>query len=92
MPHLPRARRNQHANLCYRVPHRLRVRRLAQVTECFLALSLILLLPANVFEFHVQVPEFLRELGHVRPVVLGVRFRLADNDVEVQADVCAREP
>ena len=55
MPHLPRARRNQHTNLRYRVPHRLRVRRLAQVPEVRLTLALVLLLTSNVLELLVEV-------------------------------------
>lgn len=92
MPHLPRARRNQHTNLRYRVPHRLRVRRFAHVAERCLALTLVLLLPLDILELQIQISEFLGELGHVRAVVLCVRLRLADDDVEVQADVGGREP
>ena len=92
MPHLPRTRRNQHANLRHSVPHRLRVCRLAQIAERGLALTLVLLLPLNVLELHVEVTEFLREFGHVRAIVLRIRFRPADDDIEVQADVCGREP
>ena len=59
MPQLPHARRNQDANLRDCVPHCTRVRSFAQITEGRLALALVLLFTADVFELLVQVAEFL---------------------------------
>ena len=92
MPQLPYARRHEYTNLRERVPHRARVRVLAEIAEGGLALALVLLLAADVLELHVQVAQLLGELGDVRAVVFRVRLRAADDDVEVEPDVRAREP
>lgn len=87
MPQLPRARSDNNDNLCHAVPHCTRVGRLAQVSEVRLAFTLVLLLAADVFELLIEVAQLRRQFAHVRPVVLAVRLRAANNYVEVQSDV-----
>ena len=92
MPELPRTRAYKHNNLRDAIPHRAGVGRLAEVAEVRLALALVLLFPADVLQLQVQITQLRGELRDVRPVVLRVRLRRADDDVEVQPDVCAPEP
>lgn len=65
MPQLPCTGDDKHHNLCYTVPHRSRVRVLAEISEIRLPLSLVLLLPADVLKLLVQVTELRGELGNV---------------------------
>lgn len=92
MPQLPRAGDDKHYNLCYAVPQRPRVCQLAEVPEICLPLSLVLLFPADVLQFLVQVTKLRRELCNVRAVLLAVGFRASDDDVEVETDVRAGRP
>ena len=92
MPHLPHTRYDQHHDLCDAVPHRLRIRRLAEVPEVRLALALVLLLAADVLELLIEVAQLRGELRDVRAVVLPVGLRAADDDVEVQPDVRGAAP
>lgn len=87
MPQLPRAGQHQHHNLRKTIPHRLRVCLLAQIPKVRLALTLILLLSPDILKLLVQVAQFRGELRDMRAVVLSVRFRASNDDVEVETDV-----
>lgn len=87
MSQLPRTRSNDYRNLSKAVPDSTRVRGLAEIPVVRLALSLVLLLAPYILELLVEVTEFGRELGDVRPVLLAVVLCVADDEVEVQPDV-----
>ena len=84
---LPYTRHKQHHDLRNTIPHRPRIRRLTQVPIIRLAFSLILLFHANILQLLVQIANLARQLARVRPVLLDVGFRGADDDVEVETDV-----
>lgn len=92
MPQLPRTCHHQHHNLRDTVPHRLGIRRLAQIPKVWLHLKLILLLPSDILQLLGQVGEFGRELGDVRAVLLSVALSAADDYVEVKTYVRFRGP
>lgn len=83
MPQLPRARKHQYYHLCQTIPNGAGVRRLAEVAEVCLSLTLILLLAPYIFQLLVQVAQFCRQFGYVRPVVFEVGFGLTDDNVQV---------
>lgn len=87
MPQLPRTSRQQRHNLQHTIPHRPRIRRLAQIPKIRLPLPLILLLPPHVLQLQIQLPHLTRDLADVRPVLFDVGLRGADDDVEVEPDV-----
>lgn len=89
---MPRARHNNDQDLRDTIPHRPRVRRLTQVPVICLSLSLILLLPPDVFELLVEVAHFRGHFGDVGAVLLDVCLGGADDDVEVHAYVGVGEP
>lgn len=92
MPQLPRTRPYQHTNLRHAVPHSPRVRLLARIPIVCLPFTLVLLLPSDILQLRIQVPDFGGEVGHVRAVELDVGAGGANNDVEIEADVRRGEP
>lgn len=87
VPQLPRTSRNQHHNLSHAIPHRSRVRNLAQIPEIRFPLPLILLLPPDILKFDVQLSNLGRDIRDVRTVVVEVRAGFTDRDVEVHSDM-----
>ena len=87
---LPHAGHNQHHDLSHAVPHRSRIRDLAQIPKIRLPLPLILLLPPNVLELDVQLSNLGSDFRDVRTVVVEVRAYFTDCDVEVHSDMRGR--
>lgn len=78
---LPCARSNKHNNLSNAIPHRPRIRSLAQIPVSGFSLALVLLFPADSRETIVQLAQFARDGTDVCAVVLYVAFCSANNDV-----------
>lgn len=87
VPQLPRTGHNQHHDLGHAIPHRPRIRNLAQIPEIRLSLPLILLLSPDILKFHVQLSNLGGDFGDVGTVVVEVRTGFANCDVEVHSDV-----
>lgn len=90
MSQLPGAGHNQHHDLSHAIPHRPRIRDLAQVPEIRFPLPLILLLPPDILQLDVQLSNLGSHVRDVRTIVVGVRAGLADGDVEVHSDMGGR--
>lgn len=87
-PQLPNTGGDQDDALNSRVDDRPRIRLLTLVPELRLSLSLELLLFADILESVVQPRDPTREIVDVTFVcVRCIRFRLANDDVEVKADL-----
>jgi hypothetical protein len=90
VPQLPRASPNQHHDLSDAIPHRSRIRQLAQIPKIRFPLPLILLLPPDILKLHVQLPDLGGDFRDVRAVVVEVRTGFADCDVKVHSNVRGR--
>lgn len=88
MPQLPSTCNNQCAYLQHTVPHGSGIRCLAQITIPRLALSLVLLFPTDVFQLRVQVADFRGKCRDMRAVLIDIRSRGPDDNVEVYFDMC----
>lgn len=86
MTELPDTRAQQRDELKGAPPHCPGVGHFGQVPKLGLAFSLVLLFLPNVPEEGVEVSDSLREIGHMRLILVRVvGFCVADDDIEVHA-------
>jgi hypothetical protein len=92
MPQLPRTRCYEYDNLGKTIPYRPGIGGLAQIPEVLLALSLVLLFSPDVLKLLIEVANLIGQFRYMRSVGFYVSLCRADNDVEVETDMCVTKP